>query len=301
MILRWLPAAAAVRLLAEPDIKPKPLPEPAHNVDAGTLLVGTLWCGKGHLLWHHNVVEGREIQGTNAKHFGELSTAAPYLDSCCRLHDYCPWFAKEGDPQGYCSSAQHVTKWTALRDQTLKFDLEDAAWGAVSKPFLGEKALPGFVPYEQCGPIEEPGGRSMKFASGCACDRAFLSCLNGVDRRQPRERPAVEFIREVYFHTALTVRIPLGPLSKLLTTNVDRHCIEREPGKFVRDMHTDRFHCVCSGGCGAGSGEDRAWCYTKDKCGAPSTLGHWDFCDKFCFDSAYLCRGYDAKWVQLAA
>jgi len=274
---------------AVPRFQPNELREPTKNADLGTLMVGTLWCGKGHLLWHHNVVDGKEIMGTNAKSFGELSTAAPHLDSCCRLHDYCPWWAAEGDTHARCSSDAHVKAWRDLRDQTLRFDLEDSRWEDVAKPFFAEGGgLPGFVEYEQCGPIKEIAGKDEVFSSGCECDTAFLQCVNGA-ATMPGEEESAGFIREVYFHTAISVALPVGPLSRLLTTNVDRNCIGPTAGTrrdmtFIRDLRTDRFECTCSGPCGAGAGEDKAWCYTADGCGAPAMLGHWDFCDKFCFD-----------------
>jgi hypothetical protein len=214
------------------------------------------------------------------------------------MHDYCPAYAKPGGTHGLCAKAGWDKAWHDLRDATLAMDLGAERWEEVSKPFL-KGGLPGFVPYEECGPIEDIGGTREAFASACECDRAFLQCVNAAGR-QPGETDSASFIREVYFHTALNVKLPLGPLSKLLTTNVDRDCIEREGDKFVRDYRTDRFKCACKGGCGAGAGEDRAWCYTKDDCGAPSTFGKWDFCDKFCFDGKELCNGYDPKWVDLA-
>jgi len=300
--MRALAALAVLAAVhsASPRLRPEPLGEPTRNVDAGTLLVGTLWCGKGHLLWHHNVVDGREIMGTNARSFGELSTVAPHLDSCCRMHDYCPWYADEGDSHGRCASDEHVSAWRRLVEQTLRMDLQDQRWGEVAAPFVGSDGLPGFVPYEQCGRIEDrPALNHEVFASACECDRAFLQCVNSAARIEDEYHPA-NFIREVYFHTAIAVAVPLGPLSRLLETNVDRNCIERQDdGTFLRDLRTDRFGCLCKGACGAGAGEAKAWCYTEGDCGAPAMLGNWDFCDKFCFDSPTACRGYKEQWVYL--
>jgi len=297
-LLGLLVASLHIRSDGKPTLRAESLGEPTRNADAGEMFLGTLWCGQGHLAWHHNVVQGKEVPGTNAKSFHELSDLVPLVDSCCRMHDYCPAYAKAGDPKAWCASEKkHIEDWNALRDLTLSLDLVHPSWSEVQATLTEEGPLPPWIKYETCGEIEEIGGSDLPFGLDCECDRALLTCLTRA-AEIPGETTAANFIRETYFHTALNV----PGIRSIFTTNVDRHCLEREEdGHFVRDVRTDRDHCVCTGGCGAGAGEDRAWCYTGswsgagDKCGEHGYWGQWDYCDKFCYGSD--CAGYDKKFV----
>lgn len=279
------------KVIVSGQLHPQPAGKPVKNADVGTLVVGTLWCGRGHLGWHKNVVDGRDVEGTNAREFGELSSSVPLTDSCCRLHDYCPVYTVKGSGVAMCSA--HEADWDALRRQTNRMELHDARWADVAAPFLKEGPLPAFVPYSECGSIDVVGGSSAAFASGCDCDKAFLECLALAEGQEPE---AATFVREVYFHTMVSfgTALPRSVVSTALTTNVDRQCIARYGNHFVRDIRTDRYQCDCSSACGAGGGQDRAWCYTKAQCGEFATFGYWDFCDKFCFPlPGESCAGYE--------
>ena len=55
-----------------------------------------------------------------------------------------------------CSCSREVDAWRALREQTLRFDLEDSRWDDVAKPFFAEGGrLPTFVELRDTGALQE--------------------------------------------------------------------------------------------------------------------------------------------------